>query len=186
MESRPPGQEQGEISKLLVRYQGGDAEAAATLVRIVSPLFLRFCLSQGDHRDDVDDVLQEIWLRIHKARHTFRPGAPAEPWLYAIARHTRLDVRRRRQRYRTREVHMDSPPEAASSPPPESPPPLPDLLAILPPGQREVLTMLKGCGMTLEEVARATCSTVGAVKQKAHRAYERLRAAHQTGTHEAD
>jgi RNA polymerase sigma-70 factor, ECF subfamily len=27
----------------------------------------------------------------------------------------------------------------------------------------------------LEEVARATSSTVGAVKQKAHRAYERLR-----------
>jgi RNA polymerase sigma-70 factor (ECF subfamily) len=30
-------------------------------------------------------------------------------------------------------------------------------------------------GLTLEEVARATSSTVGAVKQKAHRAYERLR-----------
>jgi len=30
-------------------------------------------------------------------------------------------------------------------------------------------------GLTLEEVARATSSTVGAVKQRAHRAYERLR-----------
>ena len=30
-------------------------------------------------------------------------------------------------------------------------------------------------GMSLEEVARATSSTVGSVKQKAHRAYERLR-----------
>jgi RNA polymerase sigma-70 factor (ECF subfamily) len=49
------------------------------------------------------------------------------------------------------------------------------MLACLPPAQREVLVMLKGCGMTLEEVARATSSTIGAVKQKAHRAYERLR-----------
>jgi len=35
--------------------------------------------------------------------------------------------------------------------------------------------MLKVGGLTLEEVARATSSTVGAVKQKAHRAYDRLR-----------
>jgi len=49
------------------------------------------------------------------------------------------------------------------------------LVAALPDAQREVVTMLKVGGLTLEEVARATSSTVGAVKQKAHRAYERLR-----------
>jgi RNA polymerase sigma-70 factor (ECF subfamily) len=49
------------------------------------------------------------------------------------------------------------------------------LVATLPGAQREVVTMLKVGGLTLEEVARATSSTVGAVKQKAHRAYERLR-----------
>jgi RNA polymerase sigma-70 factor (ECF subfamily) len=49
------------------------------------------------------------------------------------------------------------------------------LVAELPEAQREVVTMLKVGGLTLEEVARATSSTVGAVKQKAHRAYERLR-----------
>ena len=35
--------------------------------------------------------------------------------------------------------------------------------------------MLKVNGMSLEEVAHATSSTVGSVKQKAHRAYDRLR-----------
>ena len=35
--------------------------------------------------------------------------------------------------------------------------------------------MLKVAGMTLEEVARATSSSIGSVKQKAHRAYESLR-----------
>jgi RNA polymerase sigma-70 factor (ECF subfamily) len=38
-----------------------------------------------------------------------------------------------------------------------------------------VIEMLKVTGMSLEEVARATSSSVGAVKQKAHRAYEKLR-----------
>jgi len=35
--------------------------------------------------------------------------------------------------------------------------------------------MLKVNGLSVEEVARATSSTAGAVKQKAHRAYQRLR-----------
>jgi RNA polymerase sigma-70 factor (ECF subfamily) len=49
------------------------------------------------------------------------------------------------------------------------------LVAALPEAQREVVVMMKVQGLSLEEVARATSSTVGAVKQKAHRAYERLR-----------
>jgi DNA-directed RNA polymerase specialized sigma24 family protein len=50
-----------------------------------------------------------------------------------------------------------------------------DLVAALPKSRREVLTMLKVNDLSIEEVARATSSTVGAVKQKAHRAYGRLR-----------
>ena len=49
------------------------------------------------------------------------------------------------------------------------------LLATLPESQREVIAMLKVSGMSLEEVARATASSVGSVKQKAHRAYRKLR-----------
>ena len=45
----------------------------------------------------------------------------------------------------------------------------------LPETQREVVRLLKVEGLSLEEVARITASTVGAVKQKAHRAYTRLR-----------
>jgi RNA polymerase sigma-70 factor (ECF subfamily) len=52
---------------------------------------------------------------------------------------------------------------------------LEELLAPLPESQREVIQMLKVAGMSLEEVARATSSSVGSVKQKAHRAYEKLR-----------
>jgi RNA polymerase sigma-70 factor (ECF subfamily) len=49
------------------------------------------------------------------------------------------------------------------------------LLTNLPESQREVILMLKVSGMSLEEVARATSSTVGAIKQRAHRAYATLR-----------
>jgi RNA polymerase sigma-70 factor (ECF subfamily) len=56
---------------------------------------------------------------------------------------------------------------------------LPDfdtLIAVLPPSQLEVVSMLKVGDMSLAEVARATSSSVGSVKLKAHRAYEKLRA----------
>jgi RNA polymerase sigma-70 factor (ECF subfamily) len=49
------------------------------------------------------------------------------------------------------------------------------LLEQLPESQREVILMLKFSDLSLEEVARATSSTVGSVKQKAHRAYAKLR-----------
>jgi RNA polymerase sigma-70 factor (ECF subfamily) len=49
------------------------------------------------------------------------------------------------------------------------------LLCELPASQEEVILMLKVSGLTLEEVTAATRTNVGAVKQKAHRAYERLR-----------
>ena len=51
----------------------------------------------------------------------------------------------------------------------------PQLREDLPASQREVIEMLKVAGMSLEEVARATSSTVGSVKQRVHRAYKRLR-----------
>jgi RNA polymerase sigma-70 factor (ECF subfamily) len=49
------------------------------------------------------------------------------------------------------------------------------MLALLTESEREVIEMLKVMGMSLEEVARATSCTVGSVKQKAHRAYKKLR-----------
>jgi Sigma-70, region 4 len=47
-------------------------------------------------------------------------------------------------------------------------------VAALPESQREVLAMVNVNGPSIEEVARATSSTVEPIKRKAHRAYERL------------
>jgi RNA polymerase sigma-70 factor (ECF subfamily) len=58
----------------MAHYQRGDFEAAAALVDRVSPQLNRFFLAQLARRADADDLLQETWLRIHKVRHTYRPG----------------------------------------------------------------------------------------------------------------
>jgi len=68
---------------------------------------------------------------------------------------------------------LPDPAQGRSSSPPG--PDLESLLGALPESQREVIVMLKVSEMTLEQVARATSSSVGSVKQKAHRAYQKLR-----------
>jgi len=166
-----------DVEILMARYQQGDFTAAAILIRRLSPQLHRFFVIQSTSRQDADDLLQETWMRIHQSRHTYRPGEPLMPWLYAIARHIRVDHYRRARRTAAREERLDRIPEAAamSSAAPAGIPDLETLLSALPESQREVVQMLKITGMSLEEVARATSSSVGSVKQKAHRAYERLR-----------
>jgi RNA polymerase sigma-70 factor (ECF subfamily) len=167
-----------ELEVLMLGYQRGDQAATTDLIRQVSPLLLRFFASQDGSRAQAEDLLQDTWLQIHKARHTHRPGEPVLPWIYAIARHVRVDGYRRSQRIRFREQPMSPLPEPSNnaSPPPAHAPDFDVLIAVLPPSQREVVSMLKVSGMSLEEVARATASSVGSVKLKAHRAYEKLRA----------
>ena len=168
------------LEELMAAYQQAHAGAAATLVDRLSPRLYRFFANKLGSRADADDMLQEVWLRIHRVRHTYRPGAPLLPWLYSIAHRVRVDNYRKRRRT-SREIGVDVLPELASSgSQPPAGPEFGDLLASLPESQREVLSMLKVDGLSIEEIARATVSTPGAVKQKAHRAYSRLRSILQT------
>src|SRR5579872_747194 len=164
------------LDRWMERYQQADPEAPAALVHALSPALLRFFKNQVATREQANDLLQEAWLRIHRVRHTYRPGEPVLPWIYAIARRVRVDGYRRTRRITLHEIAMEVLPDVPARAEARNPGPTFDtLVAALPDAQREVVTMLKVGGLTLDEVARATSSTVGAVKQKAHRAYERLR-----------
>jgi len=164
------------LEMLMARYQEGDSDAASALIYRLSPQLYRFFAAHSGSRADADDLLQETWLRIHKVRHTYRPGEPALPWFYAIARHIRVDHYRKSIRTSTGERKLEAISKTATLPAKsDRADDLAALLAPLSPGERDVLEMLKVAGMSLEEVARATSSTVGSVKQKAHRAYKKLR-----------
>jgi RNA polymerase sigma-70 factor (ECF subfamily) len=165
--------------RLMANYQAGDFAAARGLIAQVSPQLLRFFAARRVSRADAHDLLQETWLRIHQVRHTYRRSEPALPWLYAIARHVQIDHYRRTRRVATREQQVEDVSELAMTPAAEcgATDDLEALLAPLSASQRETIEMLKVAGMSLEEVARVQSSTVGAVKQKVHRAYATLRKA---------
>ena len=182
--SQPPAQPRAPslgLELLMSGYQSGDEQAATALFESVSPLLLRYFVADSVHRRYSEDLVQDTWMRIHRARHTYRTGEPLLPWAFAIARHTALDHYRKARRVEVRELQVEVLPEMAghdSSFGPAEADGTPDLdaaLAHLPPSQREVLVMLKVAGMTIDEVARTTASSAGSVKQKAHRAYRTLR-----------
>ena len=145
----------GNPEVLMARYQAGDFAAARALIDRVSPRLHRFLQLQSANRADADDLLQETWLRIHRVRHTYQPGRPLQPWIYAIARRVRVDHYRKALRTTVREQPLE---ELSDTPVAEAPQAedLEELLAPLSDGQREVLEMLKVAGMSLEEVARET------------------------------
>lgn len=165
-----------DLGHWMERYQQADPLAPRALIGTLSPALLRMFRCQGASADQAEDLLQETWLRIHKSRHSFRAGEPVLPWIYAIARRTRVDHYRRNRRVVAHELSVEPLPEPVVRFESFDPPPrFETLVAALPPGEREVVTLLKVSDMSVAEVARATSSTVGAVKQKAHRAYRRLR-----------
>lgn len=165
------------LNALMVRYQQADAEAAAEFVAVVNPMLYRFFCHHTGNCEDAADLLQEAWLRIHKSRDTYRPGEPVLPWLFGIARYVRIDGYWRTQRIRSREKSVEVVPEPQTPRMPDTSqmPGFESLVSPLPPKQREVVTMLKLTGLTLEEVANVTGCSVTAVKQRAHRAYQTLR-----------
>ncbi len=159
----------------MTRYQQADREAAAELIDLMSPRLFRFFLACVGDRFHAEDLLQDFWLRLHAARRSYRPPAPVLPWMYAIARRVRVDDYRRRKRVSGHEIPLAELPDVPAVALPQADGDIVKLLGALPASQQEVIVMLKVSGLTLEEVAAATRTSVGAVKQKAHRAYERLR-----------
>jgi RNA polymerase sigma-70 factor, ECF subfamily len=166
---------------LMRRYQQADAHAADQLVLTASPILARYLHSLVDTPRQVEDLLQECWLRIHRARASYRPGEPVLPWMLSVARHTRVDYFRKWKRSSGRESSID----AMTHHPAKDPQPeiqrhleageILRMVRQLPHSQREVILMMKVADMSVEEVARATGSTRSAVKQKAYRAYQTLR-----------
>src|SRR5277367_4017962 len=143
-----------DLDRWMQRYQQADPDAPGALVAALSPALLRFFRSQVSSREQADDLLQDTWLRIHRVRHTYRPGEPVLPWVYAIARRVRVDGYRRSRRIAVHEITTQVLPE--SRPRFEtrnSVPAFETLVAVLPEAQREVVTMLKAGGLSLEEVA---------------------------------
>lgn len=169
------------LSELMRAAQDGDRLAYETLLTEVATTVRAFVRKRLHDVDSQEEVVQDTLLCIHRDRHTYDPGRPFRPWMYAITRH-RLSDHLEKQRRRTRiEVLADADAEDpasadASARDRRAPGILHHALAQLSNAQREIIQMLKLDGLSVAEISTRTGLTASTVKVTAHRGYKRLRA----------
>lgn len=72
--------QRGRLECLMEAYQREDESALGQLVNELSPALMRFFQGPTVTRPQAEDLLQELWLRVHRVRHTYLPGRPLLPW----------------------------------------------------------------------------------------------------------
>lgn len=159
----------------MARAQDGDREAYRAVLDDITPGLLRFFRSRVN-ADEAEDLVQDTLIALHRARHTYDPTRPLEPWLFAIARNVATDHFRRQLGRSTWEVLVDEPPEVGVTGGSAPERQLEQALARLPPAQRQAFEMLKLEGLSVEAAAARAGTTTGALKVRAHRAYRALKA----------
>lgn len=171
---------------LMRRYQDGDATAFRELYAIVAPRLLGYLIKMARDRAVAEDLLQQTFLKIHRARATYVRGADPLPWIYSIAHRTFIDEARKVKRAIVR-AEADVPEVAAGidgeSVERRDEPRVDaelardalDALAQLPEQQREAVVLTKLDGKSVAEAAAIAGTSVGAMKVRAHRGYEALR-----------
>jgi RNA polymerase sigma-70 factor (ECF subfamily) len=177
------------LSSVMDRYARGDDLAFDDLYRLGAPRVRGFLLRLCGDLALADDLMQETFIRVHRGRGSFAMGAAALPWMLAIARNALRDHARRAQvRPGTRPVDRDAreplqreaPPDARGDEVLAGQEMLEVVRAVLqqlPALQREAFVLLRFEGMSVSEAAQVLGTTEGAVKVRAFRASEALRAA---------
>ncbi len=104
-----------DLTSLMAGYQAGELEAFENLYARLAPTIRRYLLSLARDATWVEDLVQETFLQLHRARHTYNRAWPVQPWAIAIARHVFLmDCRLRTRKGDFKKVSADEAPEASA------------------------------------------------------------------------
>jgi RNA polymerase sigma-70 factor (ECF subfamily) len=167
------------------RYASGDDGAFGDLYDLLAPRLYGYLLRQTRNNARAEDLVQQTFLQMHCARGRFIAGAEVVPWAFAIARRLMIDGMRRGKR----EVLSSQDDESSGVEPISMGLAADDHvhakqiaariqreLARLPESQRVAFELIKQDGLSVAEAAEVLGISVSAVKLRAHRTYEALRA----------
>ncbi len=170
----------------MAQAQDGDGAAYQRLLTAITPRLRAIVGRRISDPDRAEDVVQEVFLSVHKNRHTYDPKLAFGPWLHTIAERRTMDYLRKAYRLGDREVLVDVYPETFSDDGTNTIEE--DALAFddvdrlmaamktLAPGQRKAVELLKLKEMSLKEASEASGMTVASLKVAMHRALKALRA----------
>ncbi|MEI7037322.1 sigma-70 family RNA polymerase sigma factor [Fulvimonas yonginensis] len=163
--------------------QAGDRRAYERVLADSVALIRTVARRQGVAYDQLDDVVQETLLTVHRVRHTYDPARSYDAWLAALASRRAIDGLRRSGRQAQREIgdevalaaHAEAGDASTASERTQQARRLRAAVAALPPGQREAVEQLGLKELSLDEAAARTGRSTGALKVNLHRALRALR-----------
>lgn len=164
-------------------YANGDESAFGVLYDVLAPRLYGHAIRQTRNAAIAEDIVQQTMLQIHCARDRFERGAEVLPWAFAIARRLMIDLHRKsRHRERLSIEETDGDRDSSTTESPDAILEGKQLAAVLeealmsvPDNQREAFRLIRQEGFSVVEAAEILGTTVGAVKVRAHRAYEAMR-----------
>jgi RNA polymerase sigma factor (sigma-70 family) len=169
-------------SQLMGRVREGEVALLGELFERHHQRLFHFFLRLARSRSAAEDLVQEVFVRMLKYRHTFRADSEFVPWMFTLARNAATDL------YRARPKEL---PESEDTPEPEAdlPHPIEGLeraeqarklqraLARLAPERREILVLARFSELKYERIAEMLGISEGAVKVRVHRALKELKEA---------
>jgi RNA polymerase sigma-70 factor (ECF subfamily) len=172
-----------EDSALMLRYRDGDVAAFEVLYKRHNDALYRYLLRLCRHRDSAEDIFQEVWGKIIKARENYRPTAKFATFLYRVAHNCFIDhIRRNKRHTQTVDVEPDCHPDPGDLPDMQTERSLArrrliDALQGLPEEQRDVFLLHEEAGLDLEQIASITGTNRETAKSRLRYAVAKLRAA---------
>lgn len=161
------------LSMLMAAAQRGDKRAYATLLD-ESTRWLRRFFQRRIAPAQMDDLVQEVLLSMHRKLASYDPARPFLPWLAAIARYRWVDHLRRV--YRSEEVAIDGYdfPTTADQEADAARISLERLFEQLPEGQARAIMLVKIEGQSIRDAARQCGQSEPLVKVNIHRGLKKL------------
>jgi len=174
--------------ELMNRYRDGDATAFEVLyTRHKGPLY-RYLLRQCGAAALAEELFQDVWMKLIRARKRYEVRARFTTWLYTLA-HNRLIDHYRRASNSLPISYDDDPDEPLIEQVADSAAREPDnelerrrvgqrlleQIAALPEAQREAFLLREESGLSLEEIARVTGVNAETAKSRLRYALTKLR-----------
>jgi RNA polymerase sigma-70 factor (ECF subfamily) len=174
----------------MLDVKAGDEASFDFLLRKYRSPLVNFLFRMVRDQATAEDLAQEVFLRVYRARHKYNPSAKFTTWLFRIATNLALNSIRDR-RYQKLESSIDAPAEDEDSAPRELPGRemridehmierdraqfIQRAIASLPEKQRVAVLLHKYEEMDYGEIAGILECSESALKSSLFRAYETLR-----------
>jgi RNA polymerase sigma factor (sigma-70 family) len=165
--------------ELMLAYVRGEASAFHELFRRYAPALLRLMRRELSSQSEAQDLVQQTFLQIHRARNDFDLGRRLKPWVYTIALNLKREYLRGRKRRPTQPLDQSPEPgvDAVDPEREDRARALRRVLSGLPAQQREVIELHWFDELSFQEVGQALGISTTAAKVRAHRGYVRLKEA---------